>query len=652
MCGIVGIVAFDRSTRLAPSIHRMARALQHRGPDDEGYLLADDRGATKLYFGDSTPERAREQVHIEQAPERPQRLAFGHRRLSILDTSSAGHQPMSYAGRYWIVYNGELYNFIELRAQLQSLGYRFHSTSDTEVVLAAYDHWGASCVERFNGMWAFAIYDAKLQRLALSRDQFGIKPLYTYVDKHKFIFASEMKAILEADGVVATPNLEYCSHFIAEGAREYIAETAFNGISRFPHASIVECELAALSRALHPKPYWFVEPDNRIERFQHDRAQVYAEEFRDLLDDSVRLRLRADVRVGSSLSGGLDSSAIVYLVNKQLRAANLKEQQETFSSVYKTTGVTYCDESDYIEQLAHKFDLHTNQIEPRVEDVVAEHMNVVRALETPLPVLHLGGWYTFKLAASRGVKVTLDGQGADELLGGYLLYLGNYFLDLPLRRAFEEVNNFRSVPGGLNKFVYVGLASNLLRRAIGRTGAASLMAKGIELVGAKNPRLHVAQLNSALHNTMTTELVNLLQYGDGVSMAHSVESRLPFLDHRLVEFLARVPAVYKIHGGWTKYIMRIAMDGQLPDSITWRKDKMGWPDPVDYWFRGALREHLCSTVETSRFLRDMGVGHDVRTRLANGESIHKVIRLYNLAVWHDTFFGVSRSYGQRTVATS
>ena len=649
MCGIAGIISStDQEQRLAEQVHRMTTCLHHRGPDDEGFLLLNASGA-HVYYGDDTPHAGEataydaSQEHIRQAYQTPSVLAFGHRRLSIIDLSFSGHQPMSYRGRYWIVFNGEIYNFIELREDLIREGYSFSSTSDTEVIMAAYDHWGAACVQRFNGMWAFVIYDTQERTLFLSRDRFGIKPLYYYKDETHFIFASEIKAILQCDQVDTEPNLAYCNAYLATGSREYGRETAFTNIFRFDIASALELNLDDLAQSnLKPQRFWTIHPTTRIEAFDEAQARRYAEQYYTLLDDAVRLRLRADVRVGSALSGGLDSSAIVYLVYQQLKQANRTEKQETFSTVWKSEGVQDCDESAYVDELADTFHLNSHQIEPRAEDVLAEHRKMVYAMDDPPPMPHMGGWYTFKCATDNNIKVTLDGQGADELMGGYLVYLANYLLDLPLLQLRKGYRVFTALPGVQRKHVWTGVVSNLVRRIVGWRGMQSLMTPLLKRAGAKNPIMHLMPLNLALHESAQTVLVNLLHYGDSQSMAHSVESRLPYLDYRLVEFLAEVPAVYKLHAGWTKHIARLSMAGKLPDTITWRKDKMGWPDPIDFWFRGALKEPLCRAVESSVFLRQLGVGYDIRERMEGGEPMRILIRLFNLSVWHDTFFGITQ----------
>ena len=287
-------------------------------------------------------------------------FAFGHRRLAILDLSEQGHQPMCYRGRYWIVYNGEVYNHIELRAELEALGYTFSSRTDTEVIMASYDAWGVDCLNRFNGEWVFVLYDSKREELFISRDRFGIKPLYYYQDDQHFIFGSEIKALLKHPAVPKEPNTKYCKLFLKEGSKEHLRETAFVGIYRFECASFLKCRIEEIFQPFKETRFWSVQPNLSDEPYDEAKAYECAERYYNLLEDAVRLRLRADVKVGSALSGGLDSSSVVYLVNRQLKTAGCEVQQETFSSVYRTPGSEYCDESHYIDEVARSLDVRSN----------------------------------------------------------------------------------------------------------------------------------------------------------------------------------------------------------------------------------------------------------------------------------------------------
>jgi len=648
MCGIVGIINLKYEQSLqAEDLHCMTNSIRHRGPDDEGFLLFDEN-RHYTFYGDDTPVPEKQNYrthalqyytsgHISNAYNLPSHIAFGHRRLSIIDLTVHGHQPMQYLDRYWIIYNGEIYNYIEVRNELAKNGYHFHSNSDTEVILAAYDCWGNECLNIFNGMWAFAIYDKKKHKLFISKDRFGIKPLYYYKDDKYFIFASEIKAILSHREVKTFPDINYCREYIAHGPREYIKETAFKNIFRFKNASFVEIAIHDLEyKNINEQIFWNCVPNLNNEVFDNNKAEKYAKKYYEILSDAVRIRLRADVKVGAALSGGLDSSTIVYMINEHLKRQGQDAKLETFSNIYKSENVNYCDESQYINQLAKFLNVKSNQIEPILTEIISEHKKMIYAMENPAVGPNMGGWYTFKLVGNSDITINLDGQGADEQLGGYFSYIWRYVINLPLSDLVKEFKAFLHLPG-LNKiYLILSVICNILRRVF----PVNLLEIISRYLGDKNKDNApiFEPLNKILYQSTMTDLLNLIHYGDSQSMAHSIESRLPFMDYRLVEFLASVPANYKIHNGWTKYIARIAMDKILPDNITWRKDKMGWPDPSEFWFRGPLKEWLCREVESSSFLKELGFGYNIRNRINGKEPIINLIRLLNLSVWYNIFF--------------
>lgn len=605
LCGISVIVS---NTAIDSTyIQQINQVLVHRGPDGEGYQ--------ELYEG---------------------KVWLGHRRLSIIDLSDAGKQPMSYLQeRYWITYNGEIYNYQELRKELEIYHYSFRSDTDTEVILAAYDKWGEKCLSKFNGMWAFVIIDLQNDRIFMSRDRFGIKPLYYYIDEDKFLCASEIKAILSYPGVHTAPDIDACKDYLVEGPREYLRNTLFKNIYRFDPASYIYMDIKNLMMGefLSPVKFWSISPNLSTEKYSEEKMLEYMEKYRELLEDSVKIRLRADVKVGSALSGGLDSSSVVYLVNQviaqQSSETEVRDRQFTFSSVYKSKGVEYCDESKYIDDLASLLNVVSHQIEPREEDIVREHRNMIYMMENPPDSSCMSGWHTFKCVSQTDVKVTLDGQGADEQLAGYLSYLCNLLANQSLWRLVILCMQAAKIPAS-KKYILTGIALNISRRF-------SLVQR---LLIKWKPSLSqfFQPLNEALVESFNTGLVNLLHYSDTVSMAYSIESRMPFMDYRLVEFLADVPSAYKIHHGWTKYLARQSFANILPDDIIWRRDKMGWPIPEERWFRGNLKEWFCFTIEDSAFLQSINEGRDIRAKIDSKESLVKLIRLLNLAVWHDTFF--------------
>ena len=590
MCGISGIISKNKIEKNI--IETMTDTIIHRGPDGFGY-----------YYGE--------------------KFVFGHRRLSIVDLSDAGHQPMQYLNRYVITFNGEVYNHLELRKELEKNGYLFQSHTDTEVIMASYDFWGADCLSKFNGMWAFVIYDRLKDKYFISRDRFGKKPFYYYKDQEKFIFGSEIKVILAHPDVESKPNLKFLDSYVQNGAKEYIKETAFENIFRFDFSSYFEGSLEDIFENFNQNKFWEIKPNLRHEKFDEEKAKEYAKQYYELLEDAVRIRLRADVKVGSALSGGLDSSSIVYLVNKLLKEQGKEELQETFSSVYKSDGTQECDESYFIDIMAKKLGVHSNQIEPKEDEIPSQIEKMIWHLENPPDNSLMSSWHTFKLVASTDVKVTLDGQGADEQLGGYLPYLLNYISSLSIVDMFSQAKKCLQIPNS-SKYVFVGLCLGLYRVLFGE--------KFLKFI-IKNifKRDFETNLNKKLGVDTMSSLITLIHYADHTSMAFSIESRMPFMDYRLVEFLASVPACYKMRDGWTKYLARLAFDGKLPDEINWRKDKMGWPIPEKKWFYGNLNRWFIENIESCKLSKKLSFKEKENKRFSNN------IKRMNLSIWEKSF---------------
>ena len=590
MCGISGIISKNKIEKNI--IEPMTDKIIHRGPDGFGY-----------YYGE--------------------KFVFGHRRLSIVDLSDAGHQPMEYLNRYIITFNGEVYNHLELRKELEKNGYVFQSHTDTEVIMASYDFWGADCLNKFNGMWAFVIYDRLKDKYFMSRDRFGKKPFYYYKDQEKFIFGSEIKVILAHPDVESKPNLKFLDSYVQNGAKEYIKETAFENIFRFDFSSYFEGSLEDIFENFEQNKFWEIKPNLSHEKFDKEKAKEYAKQYYELLEDAVRIRLRADVKVGSALSGGLDSSSIVYLVNKLLKEQGKEELQETFSSVYKSDGTQDCDESYFIDIMALKLGVHSNQIEPKEDEIPSQIEKMIWHLENPPDNSLMSSWHTFKLVASTDVKVTLDGQGADEQLGGYLPYLLNYISSLSIIDMFSQAKKCLQIPNS-SKYVFKGLCLGLYRVLFGE--------KFLKFT-IKNifKRDFETNLNKKLGIDTIGSLITLIHYADHTSMAFSIESRMPFMDYRLVEFLASVPACYKMRDGWTKYLARLAFDGKLPDEINWRKDKMGWPIPEKKWFYGNLNRWFIENIESCKLSKKLSFKEKENKRFSNN------IKRMNLSIWEKSF---------------
>lgn len=582
MCGIAGIInkapqtGSEAKSNLLRNIRKMTDSLAHRGPDGEGHWINE-----------------------------PGTVAFGHRRLSIIDLSDAGAQPMqrslfsSLEGeekRYTITYNGEIYNYIELRDELYSHGYRFHSKTDTEVILAAYDFWEEDCLEKFDGMFAFAIWDAKKRKLFAARDRFGEKPFYFYYDNEHFLFGSEMKALWTVGVEKTTDNkmlLNYLVLGYVQNANDK-EQTFFENIYSLPAAHFLQFDLGAFDYEVHP--YWKIDKEITSDL----TADQAIEKFNKLFAQSVSRRLRSDVETGSSLSGGLDSSAIVANV---FQSQLLNREQQTFSAVFP--GFVK-DESRYIESAIHKFPVSNYQVTPNVNGLINDFEKICRHQEEPFQSSSIYAQYkVFELAKQHDIKVMLDGQGADETLAGYNKYIHWYLQQLISRKMYKEAmleksifrrNNtpFRWGFGNyLATYLPAHTAIHLESQEYNKVVRHPDISKDFinHLHGREWEGIHkpiITKLNDILFfNTTSLGLEELLRFADRNSMANGVEVRLPFLNHQLVEFIFSLPANFKIHKGWTKWLLRKAMVKKLPSEIVWRKDKVAYEPPQRQWMEDA-----------------------------------------------------------------
>ena len=414
--------------------------------------------------------------------------------------------------------------------------------------------------------------------------------------------------------------------------KEYLQETAFQNIYRLEPAHYLKCHVSEIFNQLKTVRYWEVIPNLSDEPYNEKKAMGYAHQYMTLLSDAVKLRLRADVKTGSSLSGGLDTSSIVWLVDQHLKAEGSEEKQQTFSCIYHTPGCEYCDESSYINELAAFLDLQSHTIELDEKNVLTAHKKVAYYLDTPTESTMMSGWHTYFLARKNNVKVILEGQGADEQLNGYIKYLGAYYATIPLDQLIRELVRFQSIPGAAFSIVS-GVSLNILRHLFGEKRSLSLL-RHFKISYSYMP------LNKRLTDDLLLSLATLFHYADRGSMVHSIETRMPFMDCRLVEYLASVPASYKIHAGWTKYVARKAFNKKLPDSVCWRKDKMGWPVPEEIWFRGELKDTLIKTILNSGFIEQCGLDQNNlnEKNISQKYPLRMLIRAYILEIWFTTFW--------------
>lgn len=572
----------------------MTDAIAHRGPDGEGFW-----------------NNKKNTVHL------------GHRRLSVIDLSSHAAQPMSFANRYQVVYNGEIYNYIEIRSFLQNKGYHFTTQSDTEVIVAAYDFWKEKCLQQFDGMFAFAIWDEKEERLFAARDRFGEKPFYYYEDEGNFIFASEMKA-LWAIGIDKKVNNKMLLNYITLGHVQNCIDkeqTFFDDIYSLPPAHYLSYQPATnqLSKITR---YWSLNKELKIDIAAADAI----EKFTELFNASVKKRLRSDVPVGTCLSGGLDSSAIAYTIAQlQKRTGNdTTKKLQTFSAVFP--GFEN-DESKYIQAVTGSLDINNFQAEPSATDLINDFEKLCYHQEEPFQSSGIFAQYkVFELAKKHDVTVLLDGQGADEVLAGYPRYI-HWFLQEVLsrhklgatqieRKAFRRNNqpfrwDFKNmIAAFLPSHAAMQLEKLEYRKTISHpdiSGDFLNLLKHQEWVGIHKPI--VTKLNDILHFNITEMgLEELLRFADRNSMAHGREVRLPFLNHELVEFVFSLPSQLKMHDGWTKFLLRNAMIKKLPDEIVWRKEKIGFESPQKSWMEEqAVQDYI----------------HEAKKKLANAGILTK-----------------------------
>lgn len=565
MCGILGTVPYTPYEEFKPTLD----TLYHRGPDSFGIEVIDTD------------------------------VTLGHRRLSILDLSESGHQPMkNNDGRYTVVFNGEIYNFLEIKKDLAAKGHSFKSTSDTEVLLKAYIEWGEQCVLKFNGMWALAIWDRETKQLFMSRDRYGKKPLFYANINGKFVFASEMKAIYP---YFKQLNVSDDFHWMKKNIFFYEAteKCLIKGIKRFPagHSGVYK------NGKLTTYRYWNT-LDHLVEVPKTYNEQV--EKFRELFMDACKLRMRSDVTIGTALSGGLDSSATISAM------ANLSKNSNSYSEDWQHAFVaafpgTPLDESKYAKMVTDHLGIGATfiNIEPLKHwNKLEEYFYLFEDLyiTSPLPMIML-----YESVKKNGVTVTLDGHGADELLSGY--QQGN----------LESLWDARWSPSKTKDILSIYQDSiNEDKVQYQRTGSSKLytgyMSKklGKKLLGKKMPSVdnnhpnfkkldnHAQYLYAMFHENI---LPTLLRNYDRYAMINSVEIRMPFMDHRIVSFVNSLPYSSKIGNGYTKRIVRDALDPYLPKEVTWRKSKVGFSSPIVDWMQNDLREWFMDTVNSSSFLR-------------------------------------------------
>lgn len=601
MCGIAGIILKQRSALdIQEKIAAMTNAISHRGPDGEGFLLASEQTAIPCFDQLQENYKRKDLNYIPTTGLKNANpnafLAFGHRRLSIIDVSETGHQPMcNKQGNNWIIFNGEIYNYIEIREELKKLDHIFVSESDTEVILQAYKQWGTACVERFNGMWAFCIYDTEKQVCFASRDRLGVKPFYYINTKDLFCFASEQKAFIKAGLIKAEINSTALHNYLINGLLETTTNNFFESINELMPGNNLVYDVkkhdVKISNYYHLKDHITLKNDQLTESELIEKVS-YA------FENSVKLRLRSDVEVGTCLSGGIDSSALAVSISEITQ-----QPLHCFTSVFRNNPI---NEEHFADTVAKKIKAKHFKVEPTLEGFLKEADDLIYSQDVPIWDTSTYAQYkVMELARQNKIKVVLDGQGADELFGGYhhhfLAKWNNLFSTGNFISAMNEISASKKTIAFPLQFY---LKEKAKQKNYFNKKHFNLFFKNDFLNSSeiKNPSVYFNSVNEQLVDDIyNTRLKSFLKCEDRCGMWHSVESRTPFADDiELMNLLFSFNGNKKIKDGVSKYLLREAVKDKLPNEIYKRYDKKGFETPMNLWMK-KIRPQILSEIKVSNF---------------------------------------------------
>lgn len=610
MCGIFSLINLAGSGDTTPVVDG-TEIVNHRGPDDEGYLLWNGDTDLKLFSGQNTNQESSSYHNLPFIPnEYPWKVGLGHRRLSIIDLSPAGHQPMAtQLSGLAVAYNGEIYNYREIKSELQTQGVHFQTSTDTEVLLKAWEQWGEYAPHHFNGMFAFVVLDTRNRKLYAVRDRFGIKPLYYAILDNYIVFASEIKQIRSLPAFNSKLNETVAFEYLVNGSLDHKSETFDRQVCQLRGGEMALVDLTSLSQhedqntkdslKLQVKRWYELQP----KKWQ-GRGKDVEGQFSTLFRDSVNLRLRADVKVGSCLSGGLDSSAIVCQVAEILKQNQGKVGQETVTACFN---LEKYDEWPYAEQVIHRTKATSHRVWPTSHKLLEDLDRLLWHMDEPFgSTSQFSQWCVFEVAANVGLKVMLDGQGSDEMLAGYggndvPLYSG-LLKKLKLGSLWENYHGFKKEMGYAPKGQLLQAAArnysflqSIVTKPL-RSSPSWVRQEAFEWKEKTSLVPRSLQEEMILQVT-TTSLPALLRYEDRNSMAFGVESRVPFLDHRLVEFLLGLPEEFIYHLGIRKVILRSALRSLVPSKVLDRRDKMGFVTPEEIWLKQEKRDWFKTALE-------------------------------------------------------
>lgn len=618
MCGIAGYISKNKSNDFQFLLKRMADAISHRGPDDEGF------------FETTTIKGS---VHI----------GLAHRRLSIIDLST-GHQPLANEdGSVQIVFNGEIYNYQELRHELIEAGHVFRTNSDTETIVHAYEQWGLECVERFRGMFAFAIWDSTHDRLFLARDRFGKKPLFCAEKNGVLFFASEIKSLLCIPGLEPQVNEESLSDYFVY---RYVPgpSTLFKGIYKLQPGNFAVWQKGIL------KKYAYYVPEDCVPLELPISLKDPVGDFLNQLDEAVRIRMISDVPFGAFLSGGIDSSAVVALMSKHLR-----HPVKTFSVGFSESAYS---ELNYAKTIADLYHTEHHELTISQNQLIEQLPALVRFRDAPVAEPSDIAIYLLAKEASKTVKMVLTGEGADEFLGGYPKHVFERYV--PLYQSIPSAIRRQLVEPFISSLPYrfrraktaiatMGIENSDERMprwfgAISKDEIRKLLSSELSLECKNNTNFYSAIDNSSLRRILSFDQSswlpdNLLERGDRMTMAASLEARMPFMDHKLAEFISKLSDKYRVRGGQTKWILREAMKQLLPIKIL-KRPKVGFRVPVNEWFRGSMRDYLYDHLvgadcRTSVYYQKGELNRLLQEHLNGCQNHEKLLwSLLSLEIWH------------------
>lgn len=657
MCGITGY--FSLNNDFNPNLFEYSNNLiKHRGPDDFGYITINNN----LEVNEWEDEYLR-----DFNSQSPVLGAMGFRRLAILDLSALGHQPMcdKETGN-WIIFNGEIYNYIEIREELIAKAYIFISGTDTEVLLKAYREWGESCINKFNGMFSFCIFDKVKRKLFCARDRMGIKPFYYYLDGKRFVFGSEVKQIIPFLNGKQTANKTVLFDYLALGSYGNESEqTYLDSVLKLLPGEHLTINLNARTLVKEIKKYWSIQ--NIISSNFDCRFDEAVNKTTELFTDSVKLRMRSDVPIGTCLSGGIDSSAIACTVDELLKETDIKQKIFFIGSIDPKQ-----DEKKFADIVINNINAEPHYYYPKPDDFQNDFENFIWHNDEPLIRASMfGGWNVYKLASQSGVKVVLDGQGADELLAGY--YLGpkvemliEQFIKFRLKKFQNQLHkNSQLYDVSLVK-ILVDMARSFIKSRILQTlksygnikykriNENSLGFLNIDFIknGMRTSKFYNKTLDlynapvksqikkRSLIQASHTSLPGILRQVDRNSMAFSVESRVPFLDYRLVELFVKTPIQWLINDGLTKYIFREAIKEKIPQTILKRKDKRGFFMPEQEFLEGSL-DYVYEILNKSSSYKDvfnMKLDLENLKEMVKKEHYNNILwRTINSIIWFEKF---------------